>query len=136
AIAETLEANRLTEASVRLSVTPGTGARPALPAPGPPTVTVTADPIGARPPARRLRVSTVRLDASRAWRSAKVAQFAPYLLARVEAEEHGYDDALLLNHEGRVVEASTANVFAVLDDPSGRDVLVTPPLEDGPLPGI
>lgn len=131
AIAATLVANGLSEASVRLSVSPGVGGRPALPAAAPVTVVVTADPVPPSPPPVRLVVSSVRIDAARPWRGAKVGQFAPYLLARAEASEAGYDDALLLNHAGRIVEAATANVFLVLDGG-----IVTPPIEDGPLPGV
>jgi len=131
AITATLKANGLTEAAVRLTVSPGTGTRPALPATGAPVLVVTTDPIGARHPRRKLWVSTVRLDASRPWRGAKVAQFAPYLLARAEAEERAVDDALLLDQRGHIVEAATANAFFVVGG-----VLVTPPLADGPLPGV
>jgi len=132
AVAQTLAANGLDDASVRLSVTPGRGSRPALPASGPPSVIVTTDPIGERHPRGRLWVCEgVRLDSARVWRGAKVGQFAPYLLARLEAESQGADDALLMNERGDLVEASTANLFAMRDG-----MLVTPPLEDGPLPGV
>jgi len=131
AITATLKTNGLTEAAVRLTVSPGSGTRPALPATGAPVVVVTADPIDARHPRGKLWVSTVRLDASRPWRGAKVAQFAPYLLARAEAEERGVDDALLLDQRGHIAEASTANVFFVVGG-----VLLTPALGDGPLPGV
>ncbi|MQC17055.1 MAG: hypothetical protein DWG82_02315 [Chloroflexi bacterium] len=132
AVERTLGANRLDDAAVRLSVTPGRGGRPALPATGPPSVFVTADPLGAPRPRARLWVSTgVRLDSARPWRGAKVGQFAPYLLARLEAESHGADDALLMNERGDLVEGSTANLFALQDG-----CLLTPPLDDGPLPGV
>src|SRR5690606_36800819 len=63
AVAATLEANGLTEASVRLSVTPGRGGRPALPAAGPPMVLVTVEPLATpRPPVRLWVSETVRLD--------------------------------------------------------------------------
>ena len=131
AVTATLKANDLTEASVRLSVTPGTGTAPALPASGAPTVVVTADALGPRHPRERLWVSAVRLDASRPWRGAKVAQFAPYLLARAEAEERGAEDALLLDQRGHIADASTANAFFLVDG-----TLRTPPESDGPLPGV
>ncbi len=131
AITATLDANALTEASVRLSVTPGTGVRPALPATGALTLVITVDPVGQPPPPARLWVSNVRLDASRPWRGAKMAHFAPYLLARAEAVEQGLDDALLLDQRGHIAEAATANVFVAA---GGR--LLTPPLSDGPLPGV
>jgi branched-chain amino acid aminotransferase len=52
-------------------------------------------------------------------------------LARMEARRSGFDDALLLSAAGNVSELATANVFAAFDG-----ALVTPPLVDGPLPGI
>ncbi|AHH97806.1 branched-chain-amino-acid transaminase [Kutzneria viridogrisea] len=52
-------------------------------------------------------------------------------LARLEAVRGGDHEAILLNQAGRVAEASAANVFALLDG-----VLVTPPVEEGILPGI
>ncbi|MBQ1082403.1 branched-chain amino acid transaminase [Nocardiopsis sp. B62] len=52
-------------------------------------------------------------------------------LARLDAVRGGDHEAILLNQEGRVAEASAANVFAVIDD-----TLVTPPLSEGILPGI
>lgn len=132
AVAETLEANHLADAAVRLSVSPGVGGRPALPAAGPPSIVVTVAPIGDPPNAVRLWVCEgVRLDSARSWREAKVGQFAPYLLARLEAEDRGADDGLLLNERGHIVEAATANLFVERDDQ-----LLTPPLDDGPLPGV
>jgi len=59
-------------------------------------------------------------------------RYATAALARVEAIERGFDEALLLTHSGHVVEAAIENLFCVRDG-----ALVTPPLGDeGPLPGI
>jgi branched-chain amino acid aminotransferase len=52
-------------------------------------------------------------------------------LAKLEARRRGVDEALLLNANGLVAEASVANVFAVR---SGA--LATPPATDGALEGI
>ena len=131
AITATLKANALDDASVRLSVTPGLGTRPALPATGTPTVVITVDEVGPPPDPARLWVSSVRLDASRPWRGAKMAHFAPYLLARAEAMERGLDDGLLLDQRGHMAEAATSNAFFSING-----VLITPPLSDGPLPGV
>ena len=131
AVESTLAANWMLSASVRLTVTAGRGHAPDLDAAREPSVVVTVDELPPAPLARRLRVVSTRIDAARPLREAKTAQFLPYLLARAEARAAGADDALLLNHAGVVVEAATANIFAILDG-----VLVTPPLSDGPLPGI
>ncbi len=46
---------------------------------------------------------------------AKYARYLPRLLARKEALERGFDDALLCDGEGRIVSAATASVFALID---------------------
>lgn len=52
-------------------------------------------------------------------------------LAKVEALKAGYDEAIMLNLEGFVAEATGENVFAVHDG-----TLITPPLAAGALTGI
>lgn len=52
-------------------------------------------------------------------------------LAKNEAIRNGYDEAIVLNRNGYVVEGSAENVFLVRDG-----VLVTPSLADGILEGI
>ncbi len=131
AVRETLDANALTEASVRLTVTAGSGHAPELARAVAPAILVTADALPPPHAPPRLRVVATRIDARRPLAAAKTAQFLPYLLARAEARAAGADDALLLNHDGAIVEAATANVFLLRA--GGLD---TPPLADGPLPGV
>ncbi len=52
-------------------------------------------------------------------------------LAKVEAIKSGYDEAIMLNSEGYIADATGENVFVVRDG-----VLLTPPLSAGPLGGI
>jgi branched-chain amino acid aminotransferase len=52
-------------------------------------------------------------------------------LAKTEANEHGFDEAILLNHDGHVAEGSGENIFFVL---GGK--LVTPPSSDNILLGV
>lgn len=61
----------------------------------------------------------------------KSTSYGEYLLAYRYAQERSADDALLFNTQDAVMEASTANVIALI---GGR--WVTPPLSAGPLPGI
>ena len=136
AIAETLEANALPEARVRLTVSAGTGgARPGLEPAGTSLVLVTAQPVpDSVAPAR---VLVARVTADRPLPFAKTVNYLGPLLALEEARRAGLDQALLLDRDGEVVEASTANVFAVLAGEDGAGgVLVTPPLEAGALPGV
>jgi branched-subunit amino acid aminotransferase/4-amino-4-deoxychorismate lyase len=55
----------------------------------------------------------------------------PYQAAGAEAELNGWDDALLLNAEGRIAESSHSNIFIVLENK-----IFTPPLTDGCINGI
>ncbi|HZU59798.1 MAG TPA: aminotransferase class IV [Solirubrobacteraceae bacterium] len=61
----------------------------------------------------------------------KSLSYAANMLASRLAREKGFDDALLVTPEGRVLEAPTSSIFWVKD----REVL-TPPLEDHILASI
>jgi branched-chain amino acid aminotransferase len=74
-------------------------------------------------------VSAMRVDSQLS--QYKTANRLPYILAQQQAANQGADEAVLLNAAGRVVEFAASNLFVVKD---GR--LFTPPLSDGPLPGI
>ena len=52
-------------------------------------------------------------------------------LARIEANRHGYNEAVMLNEEGKVCEGTGENLFIVRDG-----VISTPPVSDGILEGI
>lgn len=52
-------------------------------------------------------------------------------LAKMEAMENGYDEAIMLDFQGTVSEGSGENVFLVYDG-----VLYTPPISSSILPGI
>jgi branched-chain amino acid aminotransferase len=73
-----------------------------------------------------------RVDANAISPKAKIiGAYVGPSVARAEAVRAGFDEAIMLSATGNVAEATIQNLFAVLD---GR--LVTPPLSDGPLPGI
>jgi len=75
------------------------------------------------------------------WRQRSVNAFPPqvkatasYLnsgLAHMEAVRHGYNEAILLNEDGKVCEGSGENLFIVRDG-----AVITPPVSDGVLAGI
>jgi branched-chain amino acid aminotransferase len=81
----------------------------------------------------RVMVSSwIRID-SRAMpmRAKATANYANSALARVEAIKSGFDEAIMLNSVGAVVEASAENIFIQKDN-----ILVTPPISSGALEGI
>jgi branched-chain amino acid aminotransferase len=58
-------------------------------------------------------------------------QYLNSSFARLEANRHGYNEAILLNEEGKVCEGTGENLFIVRDG-----VISTPPVSDGILEGI
>lgn len=137
---ETLQKNKLQEARVRITLTRGLG-EPGrlLPPPEPsPTLFVLATSFPGHPPERYVRGYQVIL-ASRVRQvppaifpsQAKTLNRLHLILARMEAQAQGADEALLLTPDGFVAEGTISNVFVVHEDH-----LLTPPLSLGILEGI
>jgi branched-chain amino acid aminotransferase len=59
------------------------------------------------------------------------ANYANSILARLEAQSLGFNEAILLNNNGMVTEGTGENIFLVSDG-----TITTPPLSAGILPGI
>ncbi len=59
------------------------------------------------------------------------ASYMNSILAKLEAKEHGYAEAVMLNEQGFVCEGTGENIFVVRDG-----ILSTPPVSDGVLEGI
>jgi branched-chain amino acid aminotransferase len=59
------------------------------------------------------------------------ANYANSALARIEAIRAGFDEAIMLNTNGKVIEATAENIFIVKDG-----LLITPPTTSGALNGI
>lgn len=82
--------------------------------------------------ARCMVSSWIRIDSRAQPMKAKAASnYANAALARVEALENGYDEAIMLNSAGKVAEGSAENIFVVRDG-----AVTTPPLTSGILDGI
>ena len=92
------------------------------PWPGPPSTV---------PPGRTLVTSTVARNDRSPLSSVKSLSYVDGVVARLEAQRAGADDALMCNTRGLVTGATSSNIFAVIGG-----ALVTPPVEDGALPGI
>jgi branched-chain amino acid aminotransferase group I len=137
ACVDTLEANSLKEARVRLTVSRGEAdAFPGTSVGGTPTVLVTAGSYTPLPAETYSRGFKAGVSSQHRCRQSlisriKSANYLVSILARKEAGAAGLDEALLLNEHGFIAEGSVSNVFFVTS--SG---LVTPPLTSGILPGI
>lgn len=140
-IAALLAAERLDgpdgDASIRVTVSRGAvGGRGLLPAErSDPTIVIQAWPV-TPPPAGHLEqglhlaVSAVRRDPASPLAALKTTSRADYVYARLEARRAGADDALFLTVDGRLSEATSANIFLIRGT-----VLATPGLDCAILPG-
>jgi len=71
-----------------------------------------------------------RHSANPLWRF-KTTNFLFNISVKREAASRGYYDALILNERGHITETSSANFYCLKGG-----ILLTPPVEDGLLPGI
>lgn len=78
-----------------------------------------------------LMTSSIRRNLASPACRMKTLSYVDQVLAARAAVAQGFDDALMLNSKGRVACSTIGNVFMLLDD-----VLVTPALSEGILPGI
>jgi branched-chain amino acid aminotransferase len=132
AIVKLARANRRPEGMARLSFVKNQGGLWAE-APGhPPTdLLVFTRELVAWPAAHRLKLQAYSLYSGSRLAGAKMLSWVQNAATLERVREDGFDDALLLNEQGHLVECTSANVFLIRD----RRVL-TPPLSSGCLPGI
>ncbi len=120
---------------VRLTLTAGAGAG-VTEAGDRPGLLITASPCAGPQPWEqqagvRLRTYPDPFETPLALRGCKHTSYLPWLMAARWAEQHGADEALLVDGQGQVSETSRRNVFAWW---GGR--LWTAPLSSGCLPGV
>jgi branched-chain amino acid aminotransferase group I len=137
AIYKTLEANKLSDARIRLTVSAGEGERElAPPTLGALTIMVVAERL-VPPPSHvyeegvRAAIVSPRRNSQSPLSRIKSLNYLDSLIAHSEALALGADEAILLNERGFVCEGSTSNIFLV-----AAGSLITPSEESGILPGI
>ena len=118
-VLETCRRNDITDGYIRLVVTRGTGGLGIDPSTcGNPEVIVIARPILSfyREPSRGIKLVTSSLrrpSPDTLSPSIKSLNYVNNVLARMEANDHGADEALLLDVNGYVAEATADNIFLV-----------------------
>ena len=137
AVMDTIQANKLSEARIRLTVSIGEGEMtPDLSTCNRPTVLILAEnyqPYPGRVYRKGFRavVSNIRRNSQSPLSRLKSTSYLESILARQEARAAGVDEALCLNEKGFLAEGSMSNIFLVADG-----ILKTPGYESGILPGI
>jgi branched-chain amino acid aminotransferase len=139
AVKETIRANDLPACYIRPIAFRGYGSMGVDPLPAPVQVTVACWPWDSYLGEEALKQG-VDIGVS-SWRQRGINSLPPaikacgnYLnssFARIEANQHGYAEAVLLNEEGKVCEGTGENLFVIRDG-----VISTPPVSDGLLEGI
>jgi branched-chain amino acid aminotransferase len=138
AVLETVRKNKLQDAYVRLVVTRGIGDLGLDPRKCPkPTVIIIADTINVHSPDAKTKgitatMSWIRRDPVDATsHEIKSLNYLNSVMAKIEANISGADEAICLNENGCICEGVGENLFIVKN---GR--IFTPPSSVGALPGI
>jgi len=119
-------------ASLRLTVSRGEGSRGLqFPETPQPTCMMTVAPAAIASRQMTAIIGTIKRNEFSPLSRLKTLNYLDNILAKREADLAGADEAIMLNTKDCVACASTANVFVIRGDQ-----VVTPPIEDGVLPGI
>jgi branched-chain amino acid aminotransferase len=128
--------NKLADCMVRMTLSRGVGVRGYSPkGADKPVIVISCHPPPAMDPRNpvqwRLLVSSSRVPPNDPIAQFKGCSKLHQILARMEADAAGADEALLLNTDGFVAEATGSNLFWMDDEK-----VCTPPLAAGILPGV
>ena len=138
AINQTLAANKLTDAYIRVVVTRGAGSLGLDPRKTTdPQVIIITDEISLYPPElyehglKIITAATTRNHPNAVNPRIKSLNYLNNIMAKIEGTNAGCLEALMLNHKGEVAECTGDNVFVVQ-----RGVIHTPSSDSGILEGI
>jgi branched-chain amino acid aminotransferase len=80
---------------------------------------------------KRTGIYTFQTKATGPISNLKTGNALIYVLAKIWAHENGFDDALILNHNGNIIEAASSNLFW-----KSNNQIYTVPLAEGCINGI
>ena len=137
-VIETLRQNNLSDAYIRLVVTRGAGSLGLDPnRTSNPQVIIIADHIALYPAEyyetglKIITASTIRNHPAALSPRVKSLNYLNNIMAKIEGQQAGCVEALMLNHKGEVAECTGDNIFIIK-----REQLLTPPKDAGILEGI
>jgi aminodeoxychorismate lyase len=133
---ELIRRNQMPESLLRITITRGVGQRGYSPKGAErPSLVMSLHPApvvdAENPPQWKLMVSSVRVPAKDLITQIKTCNKLAQVLARSEADSAGAQEALLINTNDEIAEASSSNLFWV-----EKGVVCTPTLASGALPGV
>ncbi|NOX96571.1 MAG: branched-chain-amino-acid transaminase [Nitrospirae bacterium] len=137
AIYQTLQANHLQEAYLRLTISRGEGGTgPDIPEKVGVNMVIVAKPLPLYPRSWyeegvKAAIVDVRRDEASSLSRIKSLNYLPNILARLEARDKGAEEGIMLNSQGCLAEGTVSNLFII-----SQGKVVTPSVESGILPGI
>lgn len=131
AVDDVLDANRLTEGRVRITVTGGPSPLGSERGDAPPTVIVAASPMASWPPSTTVVTVPWTRNEHGAVAGLKTISYAENVRALAFARDQGGGEAIFANTAGNLCEATGSNVFLALDG-----TLCTPTESAGILAGV
>jgi branched-chain amino acid aminotransferase len=138
AVLETIRANDLTDGYVRLVVTRGEGSLGLSPRSCPkPTIFIIASTITLYPDEmyqnglKLVTCATRRIAHGALSPMVKSLNYLNNIMAKIEAEQAGAGEGLMLNEQGYVAECTGDNVFVIKNG-----AITTPPISAGALAGV
>lgn len=126
-----IEANRLAEARLRITVTGGPAPLGSERAEVEPTVVIAASALTPWPPTADVVTVPWTRNERAATAGLKTISYADNVRALAYAQQHGASEAIFANTRDELCEATGSNVFIVQGDR-----LITPPAESGCLLGV
>lgn len=137
-VTDTLAANGLADAYIRLLVTRGSGTLGLDPEECPsPSIICITDSVALYPEElyekglEVITASTRRIGLGTLYPQVKSMNYLNNIMAKIEAKNAGVLEAIMLNAGGSVAECTGDNIFIVKDA-----VLITPNINSGILPGV
>jgi branched-subunit amino acid aminotransferase/4-amino-4-deoxychorismate lyase len=129
---ELLERNQANDCILRIQLSRGVGPRGySIKGADSPTLVMSLHPARQISSVAKIIVSSIRVVANDPITNFKSCSKLSHVLARMEADERGADEALLLNTEGHIAEATSANLFWI-----ENKTVCTTPLNSSALPGV
>jgi len=132
-----MKKNKLKDASLRITITRGEGAFTLIKVKaGKPSIVIAGRKFKGYPAVFYsdgicAEISAIRQNEHSPLSGIKSLSFLNYILARMHAQENGFNEAVLLNTRGFVAEAATSNIFLVKNKK-----IITPSLNNSILSGI
>jgi len=133
-ILKTITANGFMADNVRIRITLSRGPAPSGLQPvslSQSTLLITTEPFSPSQQAISVYIANTRRNEQSLSARLKSLSYIDNLLARREAAQKGADEAVMCNTRATVAGGSCHNLFMV-----ANDTLVTPPIDDGALPGV